>query len=102
LINSQVLADILPKETLEWKLQMLKSASAYAQSRLYAIKAQTLILCRFILFAILHTLTLKTRNNKCFINLVKKVFPTITNYNSFYLICALIELNNEFPGWMVN
>ncbi|XP_073221716.1 phytyl ester synthase 2, chloroplastic-like isoform X2 [Cicer arietinum] len=40
-----VLADILPKETLMWKLKMLKSASAYAGSRLYAIKAQTLILC---------------------------------------------------------
>ncbi|KOM38357.1 hypothetical protein LR48_Vigan03g173900 [Vigna angularis] len=44
-LSLPVLADILPKETLEWKLQMLKSASAYAQSRLYAIKAQTLILC---------------------------------------------------------
>ncbi|XP_058737590.1 phytyl ester synthase 1, chloroplastic-like isoform X1 [Vicia villosa] len=40
-----VLADILPKETFLWKLKMLKSASAYADSRLYAIKAQTLILC---------------------------------------------------------
>ncbi|AES80653.2 esterase/lipase/thioesterase family protein [Medicago truncatula] len=36
---------ILPKETLLWKLKMLKSASVYANSRLYAIKAQTLILC---------------------------------------------------------
>ncbi|KAK2415219.1 Esterase/lipase/thioesterase family protein [Trifolium repens] len=40
-----VLADILPKETLLWKLKMLKSASEYANSRLYAIKSQTLILC---------------------------------------------------------
>ncbi|XP_058753801.1 phytyl ester synthase 1, chloroplastic-like [Vicia villosa] len=40
-----VLTDILPKETFLWKLKMLKSASAYADSRLYAIKAQTLILC---------------------------------------------------------
>ncbi|KEH23472.1 acyltransferase-like protein At1g54570, chloroplastic isoform X3 [Medicago truncatula] len=40
-----VLADILPKETLLWKLKMLKSASAYANSGLHAIKAQTLILC---------------------------------------------------------
>ncbi|CAI8613448.1 unnamed protein product [Vicia faba] len=40
-----VLADILPKETLLWKLKMFKSASDYANSRLYAIKAQTLILC---------------------------------------------------------
>ncbi|KAK3412926.1 hypothetical protein EUGRSUZ_I01584 [Eucalyptus grandis] len=36
-----VLADILPKETLLWKLQMLKSASAYANSRIHAVKAQT-------------------------------------------------------------
>ncbi|KAE9588863.1 hypothetical protein Lal_00012636 [Lupinus albus] len=40
-----VLANILPIETLQWKLKMLKSASAYANSRLHAIKAQTLILC---------------------------------------------------------
>ncbi|KAG4912584.1 hypothetical protein JHK86_053017 [Glycine max] len=44
-LSLPVLADILPKETLVWKLKMLKSASAYAHSRLYAIKAQTLILC---------------------------------------------------------
>lgn len=42
-----VLANILPKETLFWKLELLKSASAYANARLDAVKAQTLILCRF-------------------------------------------------------
>ncbi|XP_050232842.1 phytyl ester synthase 2, chloroplastic-like [Mercurialis annua] len=40
-----VLSDILPRETLLWKLQLLKSASAYANSRLHAVKAQTLVLC---------------------------------------------------------
>ncbi|KAK2666065.1 hypothetical protein Ddye_004639 [Dipteronia dyeriana] len=40
-----VLADIFPKETLLWKLELLKSASAYANARLHAVKAQTLILC---------------------------------------------------------
>ncbi|KAH9743287.1 AB hydrolase-1 domain-containing protein [Citrus sinensis] len=40
-----VLANILPKETLLWKLELLKSASAYANARLDAVKAQTLILC---------------------------------------------------------
>ncbi|KAK8473245.1 hypothetical protein PHAVU_001G087800 [Phaseolus vulgaris] len=45
LLSLPILADILPKETLLWKLKMLKSASAYAHSRLYSIKAQTLILC---------------------------------------------------------
>ncbi|XP_030515183.2 phytyl ester synthase 2, chloroplastic-like [Rhodamnia argentea] len=39
-----VLADILPIETLQWKLQMLKSASAYPNSRIHAVKAQTLLL----------------------------------------------------------
>ncbi|XP_031265805.1 acyltransferase-like protein At3g26840, chloroplastic isoform X2 [Pistacia vera] len=34
----------LMEETLRWKLEMLKSASAYANSRLHAVKAQTLIL----------------------------------------------------------
>ncbi|KAJ0053190.1 hypothetical protein Pint_03068 [Pistacia integerrima] len=39
-----VINDMMPKETLRWKLEMLKSASAYANSRLHAVKAQTLIL----------------------------------------------------------
>ncbi|KAL7232848.1 hypothetical protein ACSBR2_010790 [Camellia fascicularis] len=39
-----VLADVLPRETLLWKLQMLRSAAAYANSHLHAVKAQTLIL----------------------------------------------------------
>ncbi|XP_011045774.1 PREDICTED: acyltransferase-like protein At3g26840, chloroplastic [Populus euphratica] len=39
-----VLANILPEETLLWKLKMLKSASAFANSRLHAVKAQTLLL----------------------------------------------------------
>ncbi|KAG6793294.1 hypothetical protein NC652_003325 [Populus alba x Populus x berolinensis] len=38
------LANILPTETLLWKLQMLKTASAYANSRLHAVKSQTLVL----------------------------------------------------------
>ncbi|KAI9176404.1 hypothetical protein LWI28_002403 [Acer negundo] len=39
-----VVTDILPKETLLWKLEMLRLASAYANSRLHAVKAETLIL----------------------------------------------------------
>ncbi|CAK7350126.1 unnamed protein product [Dovyalis caffra] len=39
-----VLANILPRETFLWKLQMLKTASAYANSRLHAVKCQTLVL----------------------------------------------------------
>ncbi|XP_016488864.1 phytyl ester synthase 2, chloroplastic [Nicotiana tabacum] len=39
-----VLADVLPVETLIWRLKMLKSAAAFVNSRLHAIKAQTLVL----------------------------------------------------------
>ncbi|OVA17415.1 Diacylglycerol acyltransferase [Macleaya cordata] len=39
-----VVADILPRESLLWKLQMLKSASSFANSRLHAVKAEVLIL----------------------------------------------------------
>ncbi|KAH9743269.1 AB hydrolase-1 domain-containing protein [Citrus sinensis] len=46
-----VVADIMPKETLLWKLEMLKSASAYANSRLHAVKAQMLIISRGICVA---------------------------------------------------
>ncbi|KAK8952533.1 Acyltransferase-like protein [Platanthera zijinensis] len=38
------LADIIPKETLIWKLELLKSASSYVNSRLHAIKAEVLVL----------------------------------------------------------
>ncbi|KAE8665698.1 Acyltransferase-like protein [Hibiscus syriacus] len=40
-----ILADILPRETLRWKLNLLKSGSANTNSCLHAIKAQMLILC---------------------------------------------------------
>ncbi|KAL7123111.1 hypothetical protein ACP275_01G085300 [Erythranthe tilingii] len=38
------LADIIPKETLVWKLKLLKTGAAYANSRLHAVKAEVLIL----------------------------------------------------------
>ncbi|KAH6817077.1 Esterase/lipase/thioesterase family protein [Perilla frutescens var. frutescens] len=38
------LADILPKETLLWRLKLLKTAAAYANSRLHAVKAEVLVL----------------------------------------------------------
>lgn len=52
--SSQVLVDSLPRKTLMWKLQMIGSASAYANSRLHAVKAQTLILSRFSIFNFFH------------------------------------------------
>ncbi|CAL1398523.1 unnamed protein product [Linum trigynum] len=39
-----ILSEILPKETLMWKLQLLETASSYANARLQAVKAQILIL----------------------------------------------------------
>ncbi|CAN4079059.1 unnamed protein product [Withania somnifera] len=39
-----VLADVLPVETLIWRLKMLKSASSFVNSRLHAVRAQTLVL----------------------------------------------------------
>ncbi|CAL0302253.1 unnamed protein product [Lupinus luteus] len=38
------LADIIPRETLLWKLKLLKSAASYANSRLHAVKAEVLVL----------------------------------------------------------
>ncbi|PIM99890.1 Diacylglycerol O-acyltransferase [Handroanthus impetiginosus] len=38
------LAEIIPRETLLWKLKLLKSAAAYANSRLHAVKAEVLVL----------------------------------------------------------
>ncbi|KAL6278737.1 hypothetical protein ACE6H2_022338 [Prunus campanulata] len=38
------LADIIPRATLLWKLKLLKSAAAYANSRLHAVKAEVLVL----------------------------------------------------------
>ncbi|KAK4712737.1 hypothetical protein R3W88_007250 [Solanum pinnatisectum] len=39
-----VLADVLPVETLFWRLKILKSAASFVSSRLHAVRAQTLVL----------------------------------------------------------
>ncbi|KAM3364140.1 hypothetical protein P3S68_018994 [Capsicum galapagoense] len=39
-----VLADVLPVETVIYRLKILKSAAAFVNSRLHAVKAQTLVL----------------------------------------------------------
>ncbi|KNA07191.1 hypothetical protein SOVF_174150 [Spinacia oleracea] len=39
-----VISDLIPKDTLIWKLKLLKSAAAYANSRLHAVKAEVLML----------------------------------------------------------
>nr|KYP71764.1 hypothetical protein KK1_011034 [Cajanus cajan] len=38
------LANIIPRDTLLWKLKLLKSAAAYANSRLHAVRAEVLVL----------------------------------------------------------
>ncbi|KAK7258783.1 hypothetical protein RIF29_24370 [Crotalaria pallida] len=38
------LADIIPRDTLLWKLKLLESAASYANSRLHAVKAEVLVL----------------------------------------------------------
>ncbi|KAK1294817.1 Acyltransferase-like protein [Acorus calamus] len=49
--STMLLGDVLPKETFLWKLKMVKSASLYANSRLHAVKSQTLVLARWVNFA---------------------------------------------------
>ncbi|KAK3164363.1 hypothetical protein QOZ80_1AG0016610 [Eleusine coracana subsp. coracana] len=38
------LADIIPRDTLLWKLRLLKTGAAYANSRLHAVQAEVLLL----------------------------------------------------------
>ena len=45
----QTLAEVVPKEALLWKLKLLHSAALYANSRLHAVRAQVLILARYVL-----------------------------------------------------
>lgn len=45
---TQTLSKAFTVDILRWKLNLLKSAAAYANSRLHAVKAQTLILARLL------------------------------------------------------
>jgi hypothetical protein len=45
-VHLQDLADIVPKDTLIWKLKLLKSAASYTNSRIHAVKAEVLVLSR--------------------------------------------------------
>jgi hypothetical protein len=42
----QILVDVLTKESIVCKLEMLKASSSFVNSRLHAVKAQTLVLAR--------------------------------------------------------
>ncbi|KZV31514.1 acyltransferase-like protein chloroplastic [Dorcoceras hygrometricum] len=44
LAGASTLPDIIPKETLIWKMKLLKSAERHANSRLHAVEAEVLIL----------------------------------------------------------
>ncbi len=44
----QTLVDVVPKEALLWKLKMLHSAALYTNSRLHAVRAEVLVLARFV------------------------------------------------------
>ncbi|XP_009776530.1 phytyl ester synthase 1, chloroplastic-like isoform X1 [Nicotiana tabacum] len=44
LVHLSGVADIIPKETLLWKLKLLRSASSYSNSRLHAVNAEVLML----------------------------------------------------------
>lgn len=48
-VEFQGLADIIPTETLLWKLKLVNSASAYANSHLHAVKAEVLVIARSLL-----------------------------------------------------
>lgn len=48
--SCQGLADIIPKDSLLWKLKLLKSAASYANSRLHAVTAEVLVLARLNFF----------------------------------------------------
>ncbi|CAI9096078.1 OLC1v1032149C1 [Oldenlandia corymbosa var. corymbosa] len=43
---SRDFSDIIPKDTLLWKLKLLKCAAAYANSCLYMVTAEVLLLAR--------------------------------------------------------
>lgn len=45
---SQELSDIIPRDTLLWKLKLLKAGAAYANSRLHAVQAEVLLLARSV------------------------------------------------------
>ena len=52
-LKCQVLADILPKEALLWKINLLTSAALYANSRLHAVQAEVLLLVRWVFMLVL-------------------------------------------------
>lgn len=48
--------DIIRMDTLVWKLKLLKSGAAYANSRLHAVQAEVLLLARYFYITISHIL----------------------------------------------
>jgi hypothetical protein len=85
---SQDLAALLPRETLLWKLQMLKPASEFANSRLHAVKAQTVVLSRFVSFRIYSkvVVTLKQERQKPSVLIVPVLNSRIQIYKKRFQI----------------
>lgn len=104
-LRSQVLADILPRDTLLWKLQMMKSASSFANSRLHAVKAQILILARwsflsFFLFIWEDSQSFFSDSligNISFALFCSFRFPFW--FSSFYFYGILVERIPYYPAW---
>ena len=48
--------DGFSKDILLWKVHMLQKAAAYANSRLHAVKAEVLVLARFVSFFGFHSI----------------------------------------------
>lgn len=48
IVYFQVVADIIPKDTLVWKMKLLRSAADYANTCLHNVKAEVLLLARSI------------------------------------------------------
>lgn len=48
----QKIVNSLSKETVLWKLEMLNSSAKYANSRLQDVKADVLVLARFVAFCV--------------------------------------------------
>jgi hypothetical protein len=85
---SQDLAALLPRETLLWKLQMLKPASEFANSRLHAVKAQTVVLSRSVSFRIYSkvVVTLKQERQKSSVLIVPVLNSRIQIYKKTFQI----------------
>ena len=93
--KSQVLADMLSRETLLWKLQMLKAASASASSHLHAVKVQALLLCRSLISHQHHPLLLYLLIFLA--NILAKFMASIVIMADIFYFFVIVERTSCFP-----